>query len=283
MVILMRILHKIIRYWVTVSALFVIGSFLVKNINLSAEYDSSQQSENEKEEESVQHAIYDFLSDYVKYIYDSVDNKKIDDIVDKLDSAYNKLKEKYIGSETLNDIADMAVLSLFLDNGLITKDKEYVSDSMVKYIEKYSLETKSKYDEEKYNSMIQKSEEFGSSGKNTSSCLPEKITSFVSDNTLNDYPIKYENNLLISLNDAQNLSNIKCNIEYMSNNATIEIKHDDDFIEIEGGSNQSFLNDAKFVMSNPVLNVKGTTYVPIDFLNLLGCNVIEYDGMAIIY
>ena len=292
----MRILHKIMKYWVTIPALFLIGSFLVKKISLNAEYDSSQQSENKEEikkdskeekddskEESAQHAIYSFLSDYVRYIYDSIDNKKISDINNKFDSAYNRLNEKYIDSEKLTDIADMVVLSLFLNNGMISKDVESVNDNMTKYIEKYSSDTKAKYDEDKYNSMVQKSEEFGSSGKNTSSSLPEKVTSFVFENILNNYPIKYENNILISLNDAQNLSNIKCDVEYMKNNATIEIKYNDNFIEIEGGSNQSLLNDSRFMMNNPVLNVKGVTYVPIDFLNLLGCETIEYDGAAIIY
>ena len=292
----MRILHKIIKYWIGVPVIFLIGSLFVEKINLNAEYDSSQQSEGKEEikrdskeekddskEESAQHAIYEFLSDYVKYIYDSIDNKKISNVNDKFDSAYNRLNEEYIDSEELVDIADMVVLSLFLNNGFISKDVESVNDNMTKYIEKYSSNTKTKYDEEKYNSMVQKSEEFGSSGKNTSSSLPEKVISFVSDNILNNCPIKYENNILISLNDAQNLSNIKCDVEYMKNNATIEIKYNDNFIEIEGGSNQSILNDSRFMMNNPVLNVKGVTYVPIDFLNLLGCEIIEYDGAAIIY
>ena len=281
----MRVLHKIMKYWISIPAIFVIGSFLAKKINLNAEYDSSHQSESkeEKDEEFVQHDIYNFLSDYVKNMYNFIDNKKISDIKGKFDSAYKKLKEKYDGSEKLTDIADMVVLSLFLNNGLITKDLDSVNNSMKIYFEKYSSVTKSRYDEEKYKSMVQKSEEFGSSGKNTSNCIPEKITSFISDDVLNDYPIKYENNLLVSLNDVKNLSNIDCNIEYMTNNATVEIKYDGNFIEIEGGSNQSLLNDSKIILSNPVLNIKGVTYIPIDFLNLLGCEIIEYDGAAIIY
>lgn len=253
------------------------------NSDLNSDSSSSEKNKENSEEEITSYDIYNLLSEDSKKIFISADAKKLKEFSKELKSIYEYLTENYSVSADDYDIADMAVISLLLNNGIINSDKNYSAQKLKEAIETYKSYEKNKYDEEKYNSMQKSSEEFGRKFKRSASCNPENIISLSEDKKLNNYPIIYNENILISLNDAANLSGKNPEIEFMANNATIVFRFDDQILEIEQGSNKALLNDSQTIMENSVLYDEGKIFVPASILSLLGCKIISYDNAVIVY
>ena len=272
---------------------FCINGFKISNLHAEFNDDDDfvQQNEENSSEDinssdelsstEGQHEICNFLSENVKTIFYSINDKK--SVSEDIDSIYQRLSSKYSNSENLTDMADVSILSLFVNSGIIDNDKFLASEHLLKILEKFKSINKSNYDYDKYSKMTQDSESFAGTGKKTGSCKIENIISLIGNKTLNNYPIKYDDNILISLDDLLNISDLNYNIEYMDNNSTIIIKFGSNILEIEAGNNQIFLNDIRSVAKVPILNIKGTIYVPIDLGNFLGCQVVEYNGTVVVY
>ena len=259
-----------------------LSSEINSNLNSNSNEDSNENKEN-SDEEITSYDIYNLLSEESKKIFISADAKKLKEISKELKSIYEYIIKNYSVSEYDYDIADMAVISLLLKNGIIDSDKNYAAQRLEEAIETYKSYEKNKYEQEKYDSMQKSSEIFGNKYKKSASCNPENIISLSEDKKLNNYPIIYNENILISLNDATNLAGINPEIEYMDNNATIVLRFDDQILEIEQGGNKAQLNDIQTIMENPVLNIDGVTYVPASILNLLGRKIISNNNAVIIY
>lgn len=246
--------------------------------------ESDQYSDLSSDSSEVQHEICNFLSDDVKKIFNSIDNKKASGIFNDLDSIYKRLVEKYENSEHLQNLADLSVLSLFINSGLVDNEKFSASEIISRILDNYKNITKSKYDSGKYSVMEKDSLAFSETGKKTESCSPENVISLASDKILNNYPIKYDGKILVSLEDLFNISEIPYDIEYMDNNSTIVIKlRENKVLEIESGNNEAFLNDNRQVMNNPVLNVQGVVYVSVNLAKSLGCQIIECNDSVVIF
>ena len=252
--------------------------FVQQSTETTSEDENSSGETSSNEE---QHEICNFLSDNVKNIFYSITDKK--SVSEDINSIYQRLNSKYSNSEYLTDMADASILSLFINSGILNNDKFLASEHLLKILEKFKNNNKSNYDYDKYASMTKDSQSFAGTGKKTGSCEIENIVSLIYDKKLNNCPIKYDDNILISLDDLLNISDLPYNIEYMDNNSTIIIKFENNILEIESGNNQVFLNDVRSIMKVPVLNVKGVIYVPIDLESLLGCQVVEYNGTVVIY
>lgn len=265
--------------------------------NFSSENSESQSSDvvsdnqNTKEETPDENLtpnssfkIYEFLSDDVKTIFNAVDNKQANESSNELESIYEHIKNKYSGSEKLSEVSDMAVISFLINNGMIDESKLSSKDILLSDVNKYKSYNKNRYDYDNYCSMEKQSGEFSSVGKKTGSCAPEEVVIVNSGKKLNDFPIKYDNNILISLDDLINVSEINPEIEYMDNNATIIIKHgENDVLEIEAGQNNIYPNDSKVVMQTSVLNVHGVTYAPLEMIDQLGCKSFKCDDSVVVY
>lgn len=251
--------------------------------NLSGENaETSDESSESSEEEKNSYKIYYLLCENSKLVFSSTDPKKLKEISKELESLYDYLTKNYTTSPGAYDIADIAVMSLLLKNGMIDSEQSSAVQKLSEAIETYKSCEKNKYDKNKYNSMQKSSEEFGGKHKKSASCSPESVISLREDKQLNNYPIIYDENILISLNDAANFSGINPEVEYMDSNSTITVKFNGEILEIAQGSNKTQLEDAQTVMENPVLNIDGVTYVPISILNLLGCKVISYNNAVIV-
>ncbi|MBO6127139.1 MAG: hypothetical protein J6P21_04030 [Clostridia bacterium] len=258
---------------------------LIKSLS-SGENSSSDLSDENKEnsgEQNISYEIYSLLCEDSKLVFSSSDPKKLKEISQELKSVYEYLTKNYAISPESYDIADIAVISMLLKNGTIDSEKNDSAKKLSEAIETYQNYEKNKYDKNKYNSMQKASEEFGNKYKKSASCNPENVVLLKENKSLNNYPIVYNENILISLNDAVNFSGTNPEIEFMDNNATIVIKFNDKILEIEQGKNKAQLDDAQTVMENPVLNIDGVVYVPASILNLMSCKTVSYNNTVIIY
>jgi len=258
---------------------------LIKSLS-SGENSSSDLSDENKEnsgEQNISYEIYSLLCEDSKLVFSSSDPKKLKEISKELKSVYEYLTKNYAISPESYDIADIAVISMLLKNGTIDSEKNDSTKKLSEAIETYQNYEKNKYDKNKYNSMQKASEEFGNKYKKSASCNPENVVLLKENKSLNNYPIVYNENILISLNDAVNFSGTNPEIEFMDNNATIVIKFNDKILEIEQGSNKAHSDDIQTVMENPVLNIDGVVYVPASILNLMGCKTVSYNNTVIIY
>lgn len=258
---------------------------LIKSLS-SGENSSSDLSDENKEnsgEQNISYEIYSLLCEDSKLVFSSSDPKKLKEISQELKSVYEYLTKNYAISPESYDIADIAVISMLLKNGTIDSEKNDSTKKLSEAIETYQNYEKNKYDKNKYNSMQKASEEFGNKYKKSASCNPENVVLLKENKSLNNYPIVYNENILISLNDAVNFSGTNPEIEFMDNNATIVIKFNDKILEIEQGSNKAHSDDIQTVMENPVLNIDGVVYVPASILNLMGCKTVSYNNTVIIY
>ena len=250
--------------------------------NLSGENAETSDESNENSGEESSYKISSLLCEDSKLVFSSTDPKKLKEISKELESFYDYLTKNYTISPEAYDIADIAVISLLLKNGMIDSEQSSAVQKLSEAIETYKSCEKNKYDKNKYNSMQKSSEEFGGKYKKSASCSPESVVSLREDKQLNNYPVIYDENILISLNDAANFSGINPEVEYMDNNSTITVKFNGEILEIAQGSNKAQLEDVQTVMENPILNIDGVTYVPISILNLLGCKVISYNNAVIV-
>ncbi len=251
--------------------------------NLSNEIkETSNESSESSEEGKNSYKIYGLLCEDSKLVFSSTDPKKLKEISKELESLYKYLTKNYTISSESYDIADIAVISLLLKNGMIDSEQSPAVSKLNEAIETYKSCEKNKYDKNKYDSMQKSSEEFGNKYKKSANCNPESVVSLREDKQLNNYPIIYDENILISLNDASNFSGVNPEIEYMDNNSTIAIKFNNKILEIAQGSNKAQLEDVQTIMENPVLNIDGVTYVPASILNLLGCKIINCSNAVIV-
>lgn len=250
--------------------------------NLSS--DLSDENKENSGEQNFSYEIYSLLCEDSKLVFSSADQKKLKEISQELKSVYEYLTKNYAISPESYDIADMSVISILLKNGIIDSEQNNSAKKLSEAIETYKNYEKNKYDKNKYNSMQKASEEFGNKYKKSSSCSPENLVLLKENKSLNNCPIVYDENILISLNDAVNFSGTNPEIEFMDNNAAIVIKFNNNkILEIEQGSNKAHSDDIQTVMENPVLNIDGLVYVPASILNLMGCKTISYNNTVIIY
>ena len=241
----------------------------------SSDNNENEQSDENSSEESLK--IRDLLSENVKFIFDSVDKKLFtDDIYRKLKTIYNHFENFYFDTEEKTKLADLSVLNLLNENDVLTNNKNNALGIIESTFNKYSESMKNRYTTEDYQNMVEKSDLFGGHTKNTSSCAPENVIILSKYQVLSDYPIIYNDNVLISLGDVVNLLNKTINVEYMKENFNIILRlQNNDTIEISPGDNKIEINDKEKILNNPVINWQGTIFVSTDIFNFIDENANE--------
>jgi uncharacterized phage infection (PIP) family protein YhgE len=234
---------------------------LRENAEKSPEDSGKTEEKTEEKEEEDPDEFMKFLSDGGREAIQSVPSKNIENIADKISKIYKILKEIDLQSKQLSALADAAILSAaYKENFFPNNTREFAEEVINHATEILNTQNREKYNlKDDYEIMKIKSEKFASLGKKTGSCMPENVI-FLSEFLLNDYPIAYEKEILISVEDFSRKINAKVN--YMENNSTIVIEIDKKLIEIESGSKEIFINDKKEIMPVAVLNVDGKNYIP---------------------
>ena len=246
----------------------------------TSESTETSEEEQKSESENSSYSIYSLLSSDVKAVFDLAEPDKLSEKSEELSYLYDYLSTKYSSSSNLQDIADMSILNFLTKNDLATP---VTQRDLLNYVQNYKDYQKNKYDDEKYASMDSKSHEFALSANKTGNCPPENVIIIPGGKALNNYPVTYDENILISLDDAINILDINPEIEYMDNNANIIVKFGDNSLVIVPGKNFVDMNDRRVVLDNPVLNIEGVTYVPVGILDVAGCEIIKCDDSVVIY
>ena len=231
---------------------------------------SSAIDDNLSEENKIDIKIRYWLSDGALYIFDSIDKKTFDDdTFYELESLNKHFENSYFSNEERIKLSDLSVLSLLIKKKLIKNNisdaKQIIEDIQSEYLSKM----KERYNQEQYDSMLKDSYSFESQGKHASYCDPENVIIVSKEQTLKDFPIVYNDYILISLNDVIESIGKDYEIEYMKNNSNIIIKFGKDILEIEPGNSIIYINDSKHVLDNPVLSYKQRTFISTDIFDHL--------------
>lgn len=249
--------------------------------------ENSDNSSSDKNEESNANSsdelskIRDLLSDDAKFIFDSIDKKTFtDDIYKKLKRIYNHFENFYFDTEEKTKLADLSVMSLLNENDVLTNNKNDALRIIENIFNEYSESMKNRYTPEDYQNMVDNSNLFGEHTKNTSSCAPENVIILSKYQVLSDYPIIYNDNILLSLDDIVSLLNRTISIEHMKENENIILRSEkgekgSDIIELSPGDNKIGVNDKEKILNNPVINWQGTIFVSTDIFNFIDENAKE--------
>lgn len=188
-----------------------------------------------------------------------------------------KLQEIFAEIEGLVDLNDIDAMSvkqrslldvlmlygaisqkMFSDHRLdVAKDALEVAITLLKSYEKQ------KYTESEYNTLVEKSEEFGSRGKKTAGVFPEQVIFLDGAFNLKFMPVMYDGHILIAIDDAYQYIDAK--VDYMYNNANLVIQSPGNTLELTSGKNIAYLNDEPKSMSVPVMNINNTIYISAEF------------------
>lgn len=246
----------------------------------TSDLSTSDSEEEESEEDSEKEAlkIRDLLSEDVRTIFDSIDRKNFnDEIYKELKNIYKHFERFYFSNDEKTKLADLSVLNLLDENSVITNNKNDALRKIENISNEYLESMKNRYDPQDYQKMMEDSNLFGKHTKNTSSCKPENVVIASKYQILMDYPIVYNDNILISLNDAVSLLNKETSVEYMKENSNIVLKSNnnergDDVIEISPGSNKIHVNDKESILNNSVINWQGNIFISTDIFNFIDEN-----------
>ena len=246
---------------------------LNENSELS-ENNSDSDSSKEENSHSEDLKIRDLLSSDAKFIFDSIDRKTFDDdIYSELNLLYKHFENIYFNDDDKTKLVNLSVLNLLIQKGVLDSSKNDAEKIIDDVVSHYLNNTRSKYDSSKYDEMLKNSNEFGNHAKHTKSCNPENVIITFNGGMLRDFPIIYNDNILISLNDIINLIGKDYEIEYMKNNPNVVLKIDKNIIEIEPGSNTIYVDEKKEVLNSQVINWKGNIFISTDIFDHLDNNV----------
>lgn len=167
-------------------------------------------------------------------------------------------------STEVNALTELILLNAAIEEGSLDSSMQKTAQNTLSaLINSFKAAEKSKYNSKTYASLVSASSEYSAMGNKCEAINPNQIVMLNEKNTLKHAAIVYDNEVMISLDDA--LQYIDATVQHGTNNSTISIQSPNKLVEIAAGKNIAYVNDKSMNMAVPVLNIKGTVYISAEF------------------
>lgn len=243
----------------------------------------------EEENKILYSQIEDLLCEDVRKVLDPVAENswdKFSDIVLDLDKFITFSTDHAAISEDKKALLSLLLLEHAIQNELF--EDEIVKGNVLEVKSQLSLQLESfeklKYSDDIYNEFIDLSQEFSRSGKKTEMILPRQVIFVGQDFILQKAPIKYDDHVLISLDDVSKYTN--SNVQADEKNCTFAVQNDKVLLEFSRGSNVCYVNDKTSNMEVPSLYFNDTVYMSADFFAEtygIQCKYMSDNGIIVFY
>ena len=219
------------------------------------------------------------VSDECLFVLESLDEEKVKNLQELMSEVETIFDLKDISSFTIQQrsLLDILFLSKLIEDDMVDNERlDLAKDTISVAITILESYEKQNYIPADYDRLVDDSDNFSKMGNKAFSVLPEQVVFFGGYFPMNHAPIMYDGHILVAIEDLYQY--IDADIEYMYNNATMVIQSPGKILEIEGGTNQAYLNDEPRSIPVPILNYNDVVYMSAEFF--AECYDISYKYVA---